>query len=239
MMATGQTYSYYFTIKYLPQFIFFVLCVAVTLLLIPVHLMLKRSPKLKRYCKTQFLIMHVFSTMLNKQTDRAGKKVYTILNYKVPERYQFLMLAMALSLIGVAGIEFWDIYLFEDSYICSTDPNLVCFPAYPNMTTPRLDCSDTSYLEDNNITSIICFRLMYRLGSATGSALGVITIEALLIIIITLLLLKVSNGSGWNKHRAVLTVAIQITIVVISLGTLITLYIYPTTVSYTTEKKNN
>ena len=207
-----------------------------TLILIPVQLLLKRSPKLKRYCKTQFLIKSVFSTMLNKHGYRAGKKVYTILNYKVPVRYNVLMLAMALSLMGVAGVEFWDHFLFENSHVCSTVPDLVCFPTYPNMTTPRLDCSDTTYLEDNNITSVICYRIVYRLGPATGSALGIITINALLIIILTLLLLKVSNGSEWNKRRAVLTVAIQITTVVITVGLVIKVYINRTMISYTNEK---
>ena len=43
--------------------------------------------------------------MMNKHTDRDGKTVYTILNYKVPEKYKVLMFATALSLIGVAGSE--------------------------------------------------------------------------------------------------------------------------------------
>ena len=229
-----KTYSYYSIREHLPPLIIFVLCVTLTLLLIPVQLMLNRSPKLKRHFKTQFLIKHVFSTMMNKHTDRDGKTVYTILNYKVPEKYKVLMFATALSLIGVAGVKLWDIYLYEDSNICSTDPYLACFPAYPNMSTPRLDCSDTSYLEDNNITSIICYKLVYKLGIATGSALGIVTTFALLIIVITLLLLKVSNGSGWNKPRAVLTVALQITVVATTLGIAINFF-FPTTQYYTNE----
>ena len=238
MELTGQTYSYYFTREHLPPIIFFVLCVAVTLLLIPVQLLLNRSPKLNRHFKTQFLIKLVFSTMLNRQTDRAGKNVYTILNYKVPERYKVLMLAIVLSLIGIAALVFWNTFLFEESHICGTDPYLACFPAYPSMSTPRLDCSDTSYLKDNNITSIICFRYAYRVSAATGSALGIITFDALFIIIINLLLLKVSNGSGWSKRRAVLTVAIQITIVaLIAVYLGIQSYLFPTLESYTIEKK--
>ena len=199
--------------------------------------MLKRSPKLKRYFKSQFLIKHAFSTMLNKHTDRAGKEVYTILNYKVPERYEVLMLAMVLSVMGFAGVEFWDYLLFEKSHNCSTDSRIVCFPIYPSMTTPRLDCSDTSYLKDNNITSIICYRLVLRLSTAAASALGVVATYALIIIIFTLLILKVSNGSGWNKRRAVLTIAIQIIIVVISLVLAISAYISLTMIYYTIEKQ--
>ena len=131
---------------------------------------------------------------------------------------------------------FWDYFLFEDSHICSTDPNLACFPANPNMTTPRLDCSDTGYLEDNNITTIICYRYVFRLSQATGSALGIITIDALVIIIITLLLFKVSNGSGWNKRRAVLAIAIQIIIVAIIAVYMATI-VLSLLISYTIEKR--
>ena len=158
--------------------------------------MLNRSPSVKRQCITQFVIEQVFSTMLNTNTDRAGKKVYTILNYQVPERYKVLMLAVVLTLMGVAWVVFWDRFLFEKSHICSTDPDLACFPANPNMSTPRLDCSDTSYLEDNNITSIICYRFVYILGTSIGTALGIVVTTALVIIIINLLLLKLSNGSA-------------------------------------------
>ena len=86
------------------------------------------------------------------------------------------------------------------------------------MTTPRLDCSNTSYLEDNNITSVICYRHTFRLSTATGYALGLVASYALYITIINLLILKVSNGSGWNKRHAVLTVAIQITIVTLTVS---------------------
>ena len=62
----------------------------------------------------------------------------TILDYKVTERYKVLMLAVAISLTGVGGVVFWDYFIFEDSYICSTDPNLACFPAYPKVELSTL-----------------------------------------------------------------------------------------------------
>ena len=198
--ATVQTYSYYFTREYLAPLILFILCTALTILLIPIQLMLKRSSRLKRHFKAHFLIKFIFRIMLNKRSDKAGKVVYTILDYEVSERYKVLMLAVAISLTGVGGVVFWDYFIFEDSYICSTDPNLACFPAFPNLTSPRLDCSNTSYLKVNNITSIICYRYSFVLGSATGGALGVVTNYALVFIIKTLLLLKVSNGSEWTKQ---------------------------------------
>ena len=130
-----------------------------------------------------------------------------------------------LTLMGVAWVLFWDIFLFQETHSCSTNADLACFPAYPNMTTPRLDCSDTSYLEDNNITSVICYRFVFRLGLATGAAFGEVTTITMIIATITLLLLKVSNGSEWNKHRAVLTIAIQIITVAIAVGAAIAIYV--------------
>ena len=236
METKGETYSYYFIMEYWPHFFLLALW-ALTLLLIPVQLMLNRSPKVKCHCITQFLIENVFSILLKKHTDRAGKGVYTISNYKAPDRYKFLMLAIALTLIGIVWIMFWDHFLLEKSHNCSTDPDLACFPAYPNISTPRLDCSDTSYLEDNNITSVICFRLVYRLGIATGSAVGIVTTTTMVIAIITSVLLKASNGSGWNKYRAVLTVAIQITIVAITVGIAIAIYLFHTSTSLAAVEK--
>ena len=224
METTGQVYSYYFTREYCPQIVLLILW-ALALLLIPVQLMLNRSHKVQRHCITQFLIENVFRIMLNKHIDRDGKEVCTILNYRVPDRYKVLMLAMVLTLMGVAWVLFWDIFLFQETHSCSTDPDLACFPAYPNMTTPRLDCSDTSYLEVNKITSVICYRFVYRLGLATGAAFGEVTTITMINVTITLLLLKVSNGSGWNKHRAVLTVAIQIITVAIAVSAAIAIYV--------------
>ena len=224
MEMTGQAYSYYFTREYCPQIVLLILW-ALALLLIPVQLMLNRSHKVQRHCITQFLIENVFSIMLNKRIYRDDKEVCTILNYRVPDRYKVLMLAMVLTLMGVAWVLFWDIFLFQETHYCSTDPDLACFPAYPNMTTSRLDCSDTSYLEVNNITSVICYRLVFRLSLSTGAAFGEVTTITMINVTITLLLLKVSNGSGWNKHRAVLTIAIQIITVAIAVGAAIAIYV--------------
>ena len=53
----------------------------------------------------------------------------------------------------------------------------------------------------------------------------------------TLLLLKVSNGSGWNKRRALITVALQITTVATSLGVVINTIFFPGSNYYTNEKR--
>ena len=121
--------------------------------------------------------------------DDSSDNAYTIVNFEVPNWYRFNLFTIVLHLLAIALVQFWNEFLFEESHGCSTDQNFVCFPPFPNMSTPRLDCSDTSYLENNNITSIICYRFVFRLGTATGSALGTVTITALVINIINLIIL--------------------------------------------------
>ena len=112
---------------FLPPLIFFILCMVLSLLLIPVQLMLKRSPKVKRHCITQFLLEHVFNTTLNKHTDRSGQKVYTILNYVVPDRYKIFMLAMVLSVIGYMGVVFWDSFFLKNHTSAALIPPWLAF----------------------------------------------------------------------------------------------------------------
>ena len=67
--------------------------------------------------------------------------------------YVRLMLATMLNLIGVAIIIFWDVFLFEQSYICSTDSDSLYNNTSPSMSTIRLHCSDMSDFQENNILS--------------------------------------------------------------------------------------
>ena len=135
------------------------------------------------------------------------------------------------NLTGVALVQFWEYFLFEESHTCSTDPNLGCFPSNPNLTTPHLDCSNTSYLEDNNITSIICYRFAYKLGTATGSALGIVTTTALIMSIITIILLKISKGNSEYEttlKRKLCTLFIQISLAMLILAATILLSVLQT-----------
>ena len=159
----------------------------------------------------------IYDFMLKKQTGSDGKKSYRILSYKVPNGYIYLLFFTIINLFAVGLITFWDEYLLDKSHICSTDPQFACFPVFPNMDTPQLDCSNTSYLKNNKIDSVVCFNFVFRLGSATGSALGTISTIVLIICPIQLILLKVSNGSEWNKRRVISTVAIQIFTVITTL----------------------
>ena len=94
-----------------------------------------------------------------------------------------LLLFPTLVFVAVsATVQFWDEFLYEESSDCITKSYTCCYGLYQN-TTQHVDCSNTSYLEDNNITSIICHRFVFRLGTAAGSALGIIATNALVILI--------------------------------------------------------
>ena len=131
--------------------------------------------------------------MLKSYTDKDGKKAHSISNYKVPENYISGLMVIVLNLFQVAFTQFLDKFLFEETQGCTADKTLDCFPSNAALDTQRLDCSNTSYLMDNNITSVICYRLVLNLGLATGSALGTVTTTALAIYLLTFFILKVSN----------------------------------------------
>ena len=103
---------------------------------------------------------------------------FTIFNEKVPVLYTHVLYSMALTLIGVALIQFWDDFLIEESHTCSTNPD---------MDTPRLNCSNTDF------TSVICYRFVFRIGSAAASVLGVVTVTGLTMNFINFVFVKISK----------------------------------------------
>ena len=180
----------------------------------------------------------VFSVMMKSYIDKDGRKVYTLLNYKIPDIYIFGLFITVLNLLGVASVQFWDNFLFEESHGCTTDRTLYCFRNLPGLNTPRLDCSNTSYLENNNITSVICYRLVLSLGTATGSALGVVTTTALIIYLLTLLILKVSKGKSDRISCSVLsTMLIKIIIALVIIIVTLVLSIYQGIATSTDAKR--
>ena len=116
----------------------------------------------------------------------------------------FCYFATFVGLIISAISEFWNQFLFEESNICTNDIYTCCYDAnqyYPQ----RLDCSNSSYLKTNNVTSIICYKFAFRLGRATGSTLGLVTSCVLGLLIITWCLLKISKGTRAKTWRVALT----------------------------------
>ena len=73
-----------------------------------------------------------------------------------------------------------------------------------------LDCHNMSYLQENNINSIICYRYVFRVGSATGSALGTVTTTVIFLLVITWILLKCSKGARRTVRRGWCTAVTQV-----------------------------
>ena len=196
----NQTYSYYFTIKELPQFIFFSVWLVIIFSIL--HILSTISGRFKCLkCFSDYFknptVEVAFSAMLKRDDDD-----FTIFNEKVPALYTDQLYTMALTLIGVALIQFWDDFLIEESHTCSTNPQIACFPVFPDMDTPRLNCSTT------DITSVICYRFVFRIGSAAASALGVVTVTSLAVYFFNFVSVKILKLGEKKNRRKVLTAMI-------------------------------
>ena len=119
-------------------------------------------------------------------------------------------------------MQFWDNFLLEESRICTADPNLACFPSNPTLSTPRLNCSNTTFM-----TSFSCYRFVFKLGPATGSAVGIVTTTAFIInYIIPLIFLKISKGTSGSKCQKYSTIAMQLILALVAiLLTSLTIYL--------------
>ena len=172
---------------------------------------------------TEPVVQFVFGSVLKED----GKRGCTIFNYKAPRWYKAFLFSNVLQLIGIGLMQFWDNFLLEESRICTTDPNLACFPSNPMLSTPRLDCSNTSFIEKNNITSFSCYRFVFKLGPATGSAVGIVTTTAFIIkYIVPYFLLKISKGTSGSKCQKYSTIAMQLIIALVTiLLTSLTIYL--------------
>ena len=171
-------------------------------------------------------INRVFDNILKTQNE--GKvSVVQVLKYKAPHRYTNLLFLTFVLLTTSAVMQFLDDFLIAESD-CTTKGFICCFNA-DTVSTQRLDCSNISYLKENNITYVVCYRFVFRLGTATGSAIGVVATTAVILLVITWALLYISKGtrsiSSSNKKRAVLTVLLQVfAAVLILLATVLLCY---------------
>ena len=105
--------------------------------------------------------------------DKTEKAYIVFKHYKSSPFYTMWLFFLLLSLAAIAFTQFWNDFLLEESYTCSTNPTLACFSGSHSTYEEKLDCSNMSYLEENNITSVVCYKFVYQLGHATGAAVGV------------------------------------------------------------------
>ena len=178
--------------------------------------------------KIDSLVERVFDRILEIHCIQGERKVYKVLKYKAPHFYIGIMLYTFNCLIISAISEFWNQFLFEESNICTNDEYTCCYDA--NQVYPqRLDCSNSSYLKTNNVTSIICYKFAFRLGTATGSTLGLVTSCVLGLLIITRCLLKISKGTRVTIRRAALTLLVQICLLLLVVVVTLLIYYYRNT----------
>ena len=149
------------------------------------------------------------------------EKAYIVFkHYKSSPFYTMWLFFLLLSLAAIAFIQFWNDFLLEESYTCSTNPTLACFSASPSTYEEKLDCSNMSYLEENNITAVVCFKFVYQLGHAAGAAVGVVTMNALIMCFIQFGLLHLSQCC-----KAPITIAIQFAAALLTIGATTVLYL--------------
>ena len=160
--------------------------------------------------KVDAVVERVFDRILTKHGSEEEGNVYTVMNYKAPHSYTNLLFLTFIILIISAIVQFWDDFLLEESYECSTETLVCCYSG-----SSKFDCSNAT---DKNNNPVICLKFVLKLGTATGSTLGIIGTIVLTIFAITWCLLKIFKGSRRGWWRALLTVFFQVTATLIVLA---------------------
>ena len=159
------------------------------------------------YC-TETVVEHVLGKVLTRYHNNNGRRIYIVLNYIAPEAvYTTIQSALLIQMVAVAAVQFCDNFFIKESHGCSTR-GLICCYNIDLWSGQYINCSNN----DNNYSEITCYRFVSKVGNATGSALGVVTTTALIVYLITIVLLKVSNGRGGSKSQKCCTIIIQISV---------------------------
>ena len=214
----NHTYQTYFLVDLLPTVLvvfvaplLFILVVAILCLLIV--LSCKKLSSLN-CCKGDLrnllyhVIKHVYKRILYKS--QIHPKQFVIAGYRAPKWYNFWLFCLLYGTAAFAGAAFWDKFLLENSTTCNSfDPELACFSLPASRSDSPVDCSDTDYLTNNNLTEFICFKFTLDFVNATGAAGGIFFLSAVVVGSITVLLLKCSQGRNpkrkkWLRHSVTL-----------------------------------
>ena len=144
---------------------------------------------------------NAFGKILKKQKDGVNNKyITTVFGFKASRIYIYWLFGYLVQVSGAVFLVFWDDFLLEESNDCKpNDIDLTCFSSDASSSDLPLNCSDTHYLEENNITSFTCFKFVFNIGKASGSAVGIFTIANIIVTIITWITLHVSNGKWYRR----------------------------------------
>ena len=219
MVQLCQDYRCYFYIKNLPVLIATVPVFFITLLLLILYSRCVRNTRLGKWYlnKTSAVTQLAFGSFLkkncnpNNEEEEEEKKVFTVFGHEASYkemRWLFIILVQATLL---AFAQFWDEFLLEESYSCSTHPNVHCFSTdffsliflpFISLSGQQTNCSDID-TSDTGRHEIICYKYVFNTGHAAASAIGIISATGLIIYIVCLVFLKVSDGI--RSHKRLIT----------------------------------
>ena len=206
MVFMCQDYACYFWIKNLPVCIATAPVYLITLILLILYSRRVRNTRLGKWYldKTSAITQLAFGNFLKKtrnpnNEENEEEKVFTVFGHETSlkeMRWLFIILVQATLL---AFAQFWDEFLLEESYSCSTHPRVHCFSRFSVLSGQLTNCSDI----DTSDTGIICYKYVFNTGHAAASAIGIISATGLIIYIVCLLFLKLLNGM--RSHKCLIT----------------------------------
>ena len=176
---------------------------------------IKRTSNIRKIAESATEI--ILGKILKKRRNEEGDESYIVFNYKAPNTHVFILFSILIQLISIAMIQFWDTFLLSDTFGCTPNGFACCYSLNTTFNQP-LDCHNTSYLKENNINFIICYRYVFRLGAATGSALGTVTTTVILLLVITWILLKCSKGANRTVRRRWCTAITQVIMILTTIA---------------------
>ena len=214
MVSMCQSYTCYFWIKNLPVFIATVPVYFITLLLLMLNLRCVRNTRVGKWYlnKTLAVTQLVFDKFLKKKRNRNDEedeeeKVFIIFGHEASlkeMRWLFIILVQATLL---AFAQFCDEFLLEESYLCSTHPNVHCFSTdffsliffpFASSSGQPTNCSDID-TSNTGRHDVVCYKYVFNIGHAAASAIGIISATGLIIYIVCLVFLKVLEGIRSHK----------------------------------------
>ena len=126
----GDTYICYTVLEILPVILSYI--AVLPIIFLPYFLLCKciKHTRLPQWYLNFIttIVEHVFRNILEKSEDEEGKeKFYTMFKFKAPPSIIYWLYGTLVQVIILAFIQFWDEFLLEESFGCSTDKYTACF----------------------------------------------------------------------------------------------------------------
>ena len=209
MVFMCQDYACYFWIKNLPVFIATAPLYLITVLLLILYSRCVRNTRVGKWFWNKTLTLTVtqlaFGSFLEKKGDHNNEdeeeKIFTVFGHEASLKEMCWLFIILVQATLLAFAQFWDEFLLEESYGCSTNPRVHCFLTnFSSLSGQPMNCSDidTSNTGRNDV-DIVCYKYVLNTGHAAASAIGIISATGLIIYIVCLVFLKILNGIRSHK----------------------------------------